>query len=258
MNENAIKNFSLSRARAFFACALALALVAVVLVPLAVFGASGRWDKPLAALLSSDEAVRAAAFQELGAGVPDTVIPALLGWMKGLGRNPAASEVVRRLGGRAVPALITKLKDPEVGNRAADLLFMTSGPEMSSEMPAVLDCAKDPETGEICGRILVRLMSPKGGRYRSMLEEALKGKDPLVRVYAAGALGQLGAKGKAAVPALVEALKDPVPSVRWSAAVALGNIGKKAQAAVPALEALAADPNGQVRTLAKQALEKVR
>lgn len=63
------------------------------------------------------------------------------------------------------------------------------------------------------------------------LIRALKDKDPLVRLRAAGALG-IGPVAKDAVPALIEALKDKDGNVRLLALSALGKIGP---AAVPAL-----------------------
>ena len=56
-----------------------------------------------------------------------------------------------------------------------------------------------------------------------------------MRCSAAEALGQIGPKAEAAVPALAKALQDKEEKVRQDAAVALGRIGPKAQAAAPAL-----------------------
>jgi HEAT repeat protein len=74
------------------------------------------------------------------------------------------------------------------------------------------------------------------------LIKQLTDKNPEVRQKAAFALGKIGPKAEAAVPALSKALKDENFDVRWSAAEALGEIGPKAEAAVPALIESLTDP----------------
>lgn len=256
MNENAIKNFSFPRAREFFACALALALGAAVFVPLLAFGA-GEWDGPLAGLRSSDRKTRAAAVKTLAEG-GEAALPELLRWMNSSSRYGHAAEVGVAMGRPALPALIALLKDPELGGRAGEMLFRVARPEVVAELPEVLSCTKNPSLRDACGRALVQMMGPAGTRHRAALEEALKDGDPMVRAYAAAALGQLMAKGRAAVPALAGALKDPVPTVRWSAAVALGKIGKKAASAAPALLEASRDPEPEVARLAADALKRIR
>ena len=65
----------------------------------------------------------------------------------------------------------------------------------------------------------------------------MKDPDDSVRIKAAHALGRLGPKAKAAVPALIETLNDKKPryTVRVAAAQALAEIGPDAEAAIPAL-----------------------
>lgn len=55
----------------------------------------------------------------------------------------------------------------------------------------------------------------------SDLIAALKDPDPVVRQGVSAALGGMGAKAAAAIPAFIEALKDPEPDVRRNAATAL-------------------------------------
>ena len=59
--------------------------------------------------------------------------------------------------------------------------------------------------------------------------------DPNARWKAAEALGNLGPRASAAVPALIDLLGDRQETVRWRTAEALGKIGPDARAAVPAL-----------------------
>ena len=56
------------------------------------------------------------------------------------------------------------------------------------------------------------------------------------------------------MPALVRALDDPSPVVRGAAIIALGKIGPKAKAAVPALAGI---QDAQLRPLAEGAVEQI-
>ena len=85
----------------------------------------------------------------------------------------------------------------------------------------------------------------------------LKADDPAKRRKAAVALGALGPRAKAAVPALAAALKDTDVSVRGAAALALGTMGSEARAAVPALAEVLKDDKDGVRHAALVALSAV-
>ncbi len=62
-----------------------------------------------------------------------------------------------------------------------------------------------------------------------------------------------------AVPLLTGALESESQTVRLEAAVALGDLGGKAAAALPALELIAEDdPIATIRTAAQQSLRKIR
>jgi SAM-dependent methyltransferase len=84
--------------------------------------------------------------------------------------------------------------------------------------------------------------------------KALTEGDAAARQNAAGALEELGAEAKAAVPALIRALQDPDPKVRSGAASALWAIGCDARESVPALIAALRDPEASVRLCAAGAL----
>jgi len=86
------------------------------------------------------------------------------------------------------------------------------------------------------------------------LLDALKHKDPNVRVHAAIALGRI--RDTAAVPHLLPLLKDPVARVRAQAARSLGELadGRATDALIAALR----DPDVEVRKEAVQALGEIR
>jgi HEAT repeat protein len=84
--------------------------------------------------------------------------------------------------------------------------------------------------------------------------EALRDPDPLVRVSAARAIGQVGPGAADAVPALSVALRDGDPRVRFDVAVALGRVGPAGADAAPALARALGDPAGEVRVGAAMGL----
>lgn len=81
--------------------------------------------------------------------------------------------------------------------------------------------------------------------------------DIQVRIVAAGRVGELGAKAKAAVPALITALADADEHLRSAAAWSLGHVGKSALDAVDALAAALADLDFSVRLNAAEALGRL-
>ena len=69
------------------------------------------------------------------------------------------------------------------------------------------------------------------------------------------ALGQLG--NPSSVKALVRALSDEAGAVRKAAAVALGTLGPKARAALPALQGASSDSDESVRETALDAVNRI-
>ena len=59
------------------------------------------------------------------------------------------------------------------------------------------------------------------------------------------------------VPALIEALKDKQPDIRLSAAIKLGSFGELAKEAVPALQAALRDRDARVRGAAINAITRI-
>jgi len=68
------------------------------------------------------------------------------------------------------------------------------------------------------------------------------------------ALARMGSKAAAAVPMLSQVLEDRAPRFRELAAIALGSIGTAARPAVGTLRKLTTDPDGRVQAAAKRAL----
>ncbi len=93
----------------------------------------------------------------------------------------------------------------------------------------------------------------------STLTEALgNGDDAWARKYAARALGNLGPKATAAVPALAKALSDKDAEVRREAAWSLGLIGPAAKKALPELQKALKDSDHVVPVAAEAALKRIR
>src|SRR5689334_14055737 len=96
------------------------------------------------------------------------------------------------------------------------------------------------------------------GKKLSEWVKQLEDKDPAARGEAGRAIGIMGPKAKAAVPALIKALKDKEASVRDWACYGLSNIGPDAKDAVPALEDLLLnDKERKVRSVAANALGSI-
>jgi HEAT repeat protein len=119
----------------------------------------------------------------------------------------------------AVPALAAVLKEDDK-KELVEAAITALGKMGESAVPPLIDALKN------------KAAAPKKDKPK-------KGPAPtdataLVRTKAAEALGTIGPKAKAAVPALSDALRDP--SVRTEAAIALGNIGPEAKSAIPALQ----------------------
>jgi hypothetical protein len=90
------------------------------------------------------------------------------------------------------------------------------------------------------------------------LTKALKDKDEDVRDWACYALSNMGADGKEALPGLEELLlNDKVKHVRRAAAVAIGSMHAEGKAAVPSLRKTLKDPDPWMRHFSAVALGAV-
>lgn len=254
MNENAIKNFSLSRARGFFACALALALVAAVLVPLAVFGADAgkkpvrNWTKELSdrdAHKRRKAAAEAGRLRDKGA---TAALRAALRDADPVVRREAAAAAGMAGDSGAVPSLVGLLDDadPSVRYAAIRSLGLLRSPEA---VAALSDAVGWGDAGE---RALALEALAKVGSAEALAPvlQSAGAEDPAEAAEALRALQWVG--DDASLEALRRGAGRPEPAARSAAAFSLARRGASAEAWVVA-EALLADSDPAVRVEAAQA-----
>jgi HEAT repeat protein len=163
-------------------------------------------------------------------------------------------------GGCAIPILMPLLQDRSVTVRRAAAMGLGSiGAEAREALPALNRLTEDKEVSVRlqAARALWRI-DPRNQKTIPTLTAALKDPDRSVRLDAAGLLAGIDPDRAAriVVPVLVEALRDEDPFVRGKVAETLGALGAKARAAVPALRA-ALEDEPAVRVRAAAALCKV-
>lgn len=135
----------------------------------------------------------------------------------------------------AVPALIKALESSDIDLRlAAAVALGKIGPSAAQAVPRLLETL---EAKDVQGPDRIRF----------------------IKRCTLWALGSIGADDERTVPALVQALLDErlLPDVRAIAAGALGGIGQRARAAIPTLTALKDDPSPELRTASRKALSKI-
>jgi HEAT repeat protein len=182
--------------------------------------------KLVADLKNTDSDVRRAAAKELAEMGPDAkpAAPALLDALKkdkDLFVRRFAAQALGEVGAdpkTAVPALAAVLKEDDK-KELVEAAVTSLGKMGAPAVPPLIDALKN---------------KPAEPKKKGKKAPAAPDSTAFVRTKAAEALGNIGPKAKAAVPALAEALRDP--SVRTEAAVALGNIGPDAKGAVSALQ----------------------
>ena len=163
-----------------------------------------------------------------------------LGWKEG-------SDSDKRL------ALITALKAGNVP--FADVIGGPLSPDLRTEAHVDLTIADALEVfstqsaPEVCGCVIDRVDDVISALISSL---QTRGGDLRARRSYMETLGNLGERGKDAVPTLTECLKDS--GVRTSARLALGNLGEHAKDAVPALIESLRDSDSIVRDTATEAL----
>ena len=149
-------------------------------------------------------------------------IPRLIQDLRRLGGGSSAALALRKLGGRAVPALLKALEDPD------DVLRFVA--------TQVLGDIKDP-----------RAIDPLASHVR-------EDPDFFVRTQAAESLGFIG---PAAAPVLLELLKLPEAPVRRAVAKALGSAGD-ARAITPLIRIALKDPDRDLGEVVGQSLAWIR
>jgi len=243
----------------------------------------------IAALKDSDKKVREFAAKSLGEIGPAAkkAVPALIALHSDWSVREAALSALRKMGLKAVPALIAELKDSNSSARkfAAEALGKI-GPAAKEAVPALIAALKDSEWNvRDSAEEALEDIGPAAKKAVPALIAALKDSDWKVRKFAAKALGEIGPAAKKAVPALIAlhsdwidreaalsalrkmgleavpaliaALKDSDRKVRESAAKALGDIGPAAKEAVPALIAALKDGDRFVQSLAAKVLGEI-
>lgn len=180
------------------------------------------------------------------------------GWIKVLrsglnGDRLRAARVLSHFGAEAkdaVPDLIEMLRDAHSFETSAAIEALGRiGPDAAPAVPLIIkQFVKEgcPLGWSPILRNVGTAFAPAGIGESAVpaLVEVLEGPNPKMRPCAVEALGLMGPRAKAAVPALIRALRsekaDRVPDdvLRRFAILALGKIGPDAKDAVPALDAL--------------------
>ena len=141
------------------------------------------------------------------------------------------------LGSAGVPALARGLQNADVSVRSNSALALYVLSDESSSGDRV---ARKVDTRAALPALIVALDS-----------------DSRTGALAAQAIGNIGAPGVAAVPALVRLLGSEDEGLRNAACIALGDIGPSARSALPQLRIALADPSTDVRGFARLAIAKI-
>jgi HEAT repeat protein len=89
------------------------------------------------------------------------------------------------------------------------------------------------------------------------LIDDLKSSDGKDRLIAVRLLGERKEEAALVIPALIEALKDREPDIRLSAAIGLGTFGDQARDGISSLQAMQRDADARVRRAAGIALSRI-
>jgi HEAT repeat protein len=170
--------------------------------------------------------------------------------------RPAASPGVRPLIER-----LRSDRDVTVRKVALDSLVNVITPEdrpVAAELRTFLN-SPDPEIARGAAFALGNIGGTEAAAALPVLRKALREPDTSVRVQASAAVVNLGEEALPALFDLIGALDDKEPEVRRCAALALGGIGPKAQAAIPALarHLRPEETNAEVRKFAAEALAQM-
>jgi len=250
---------------------------ALVLAASSTVGAEPSWGtKPLShwvrVLGAGDQAARIDATYALTqialANGPESILPALpllgdaLRAESPLLRSSAAA-ALEQIGSGAAPAQTALLElleqDPEADVRAhAGLALTRIAPADAAVVDAcgrVLGRDSEARVRQSAAALLVQA-GPAAEPVTAAIERALTDGDAVVRVFAAGAAGQLG-RTSLALPVLLAGLTHEDPAVRAEAAGMLAAVAPAHAAAVAPLITALSDREGQVRSAAAEALGQI-
>ncbi|HEY2837542.1 MAG TPA: HEAT repeat domain-containing protein, partial [Pirellulales bacterium] len=228
---------------------------------------------------------------------PDAMTPAIRAALEEL--DPTVIEHVlltlAELGDRAVPVLISAVKEPKMRDAAIRGLARIGPPAKDAvQVLTTMLTDKNPQVIADAATALASI-GPGSVSATSALTALLANPDADVRGAATNALGTIGPPAKGAVPALLKQItgQDPMlcvasvwsihridpenkalapaatpvliriltsenPESRYQAAAALGDLGPAAKSAVSALTKLADDPDENVRRMVGAALAKIQ
>lgn len=263
------------------------------------FGGAAQVAVPqLAEALQDDDAtIRAASARALGSIGPNAkaAVSALAAALDDeIGTvTIAAAEALGAIGKAAVPALVERLKDPNLNSLAATILGEI-GPDAAAAVPRLVKLlSADDEATKTEALLALAAIGPNAIAAAPELLSLLNSKAKFGRGGAAYVLAKIGAKtaiplltqtineegydslqmasawalvtlapdnadfARLAVPHLTAGLSSKRSLVRREAADALGRIGGPAEAAVPSLVAALNDPAPDVRAEAVVALAKI-
>lgn len=218
-------------------------------------------SKLIGALGNRDEKVRVTAIDTLG-----HMGPAAKGAVTELGAaladtSPAVrAHAARALGhigsdaSEATPALVKALSDadPHVRRAAIEALHNIR-PNPETIVDALQKALEDPDPA--VGVTALNCLTDLGEAAVPTLSKALE--NPKTRYWAALGVGELGADGKAAVPALIAALEDKDGQVQREVLLALGKMGEYAAPGVPQIIPLVGSADPAVRHAAAFALGRI-
>jgi HEAT repeat protein len=172
--------------------------------------------------------------------------------------------LVRSGGPEAGPFVVEGIKHPnwEVRLASSNLLLQLDAQCLKPALGLLIEGLKDPScfVSARCARVFFAL-GPDAKPAAPALLELLKNPDKDFwepRSYGAAALGRMGMKEKAMLPALIEGIQQPAyKEVRLQAARTLGEMGAQAAPALVALREAAQDKDAEVAKAAADALRQL-
>jgi HEAT repeat protein len=155
---------------------------------------------------------------------------------------------------------------PVLGDRSAEVrraavaALVAHGEKAIPALTQTLKARASSTDARVTALLALGKLGPRATAALPALKEALAHEEARVRRSAAWALGRVGPKASTALMALLKLLlQDPDAGVRRSTATALGLLGRRAKAAIKALhEARQKDADPSVRRAATAALKKLR
>ena len=206
------------------------------------------------ALSSRDLYVRANAISGLG-DIGPKAAPAVSGLIKALDDwDPSVQEVAYDALGQigppfpdeVIPTLIERLYHPDWAQRDCAIEALGAiGPDARDATDRIIELLKDKEeyVRRDAARYLVKINDDPDIVLAPLMEVC--GNMDLGSSYSFMAIGQMGAKAKAAVPFLMDLLGNENDEIRSAAISALGGIGPDAEEAVPALLEILRNKEGE-------------